>query len=276
MPHVSFLYRTDTHVRDKNPVSWKGNYAAEIWDNLTQIGRYAEEYSVNAVLDGGDYFDVKSAQRNSHSLVTQSARIHLAYPCPTYSVVGNHDITYNNLDTLERQPLGVLHESKVFRNLGEQVFEDGGLRVRVVGMPYSPFRTLAELQALKKKPGDTFLVAVVHQLAGHNPPPTVEDFFGEPVFNYADLVSEDGPDVWLFGHWHKDQGIVEIDGKQFVNQGAVSRGSLVRENILRTPKIAHIEADATRIWASPLPLIVLPAEEVFDLERKERHESDGN
>lgn len=274
MPRLSFIYRTDTHVCDRSPASWKGDYAAEIWNDLTQIGEYAKEYEATAVLDGGDYFHVKSASRNSHALVVQSAKIHRAYPCRTFGIPGNHDIAYNNLETLERQPLGVLFASHVFTPMDEQVFTDGTLQVRVVGMPYSPFRKLEELRAIKKKPGDTFLVAIVHALAGDNPPANVEDFFNEPVFNYVDLVSEDGPDVWCFGHWHKDQGIVELGGKQFVNQGAVSRGALVRENIHRTPKVAYIEADLHGIRVVPLPLIVAPAEDVFDLERKERQEQE--
>lgn len=274
MPRLSFLYRTDTHVCDRSPVSWKGDYAAEIWGNLAQIGKYAEEFDVHAVLDGGDYFHVKSATRNPHSLVVQSARIHRAYSCPTFAIPGNHDIAYNNLETIDRQPLGVLFTSGVFFPLEEHVFTDGNLRVRVVGMPYSPFRTLANLKAIKKKPGDTFLVAVVHQLAGEDPPPNVEDFFNEPVFRYSDLVTPDGPDVWCFGHWHKDQGIVDLEGRQFVNMGAVSRGALVRENITRTPKIALIEADPTQIRVTPLPLIVAPAADVFDLDRKERQEKE--
>lgn len=274
MPRLSFLYRTDTHVCDRSPVSWKGDYTAEIWSVLGQVGAYAVEYQVAAVLDGGDYFHVKSASRNSHALVSQSAQIHRAYPCPTFAVPGNHDIAYNNLDTLERQPLGVLFQSGVFFQLQEQVFRDGTLQVRVVGVPYSPFRTLTDLRAIQKRPGDTHLIAVVHQLAGDNPPAKVEDFFNEPVFNYADLVSDDGPDVWCFGHWHKDQGIAVVGGKQFVNLGAVSRGALVRENLARTPKIAYIEATMDRISVSPLPLLVAPAEEVFDLDRKERQEKE--
>lgn len=274
MPRLAFVYRTDTHVCDRSPVSWKGDYTAENWNILTQVGQYAAEYDANAVLDGGDYFHVKSASRNSHSLVVESARIHRAYICPTFAIPGNHDIVYNNLDTLDRQPLGVLFQSGVFFHLQEQVFQDGPLRVRVVGVPYSPFRTLTDLRAIQKKPGDTHLIVVVHQLAGHNPPAKVEDFFNEPVFNYADLVSEDGPDVWCFGHWHKDQGIVEVGGKQFVNLGAASRGALVRENLSRTPKVAYIEATLDRVTVSPLPLLVAPAEEVFDLDRKERQEKE--
>jgi hypothetical protein len=77
-----------------------------------------------------------------------------------------------------------------------------------------------------------------------------------------------------FGHWHKDQGIVELGGKQFVNQGALSRGALVNENLTRTPKTALIEATPSGLVITSIPLVVAPADEVFDLERKERHEQE--
>ena len=275
MSRVAFIYRTDTHVADKSPASWKGDYPSEIWSNLEQIGGFARKYEVTAVLDGGDYFHVKASSRNSHSLVIKSAEIQNGYPCDTYCVEGNHDIKYNNLGTIEEQPLGVLYESGVFKQLRDVVFESGGIQVRVVGMPYDPNRSLEDLRAIQKQEGDTYLVAVVHALAGENPPASVEQFFGEPVFKYADLASENGPDVWAFGHWHKDQGIVEFAGKQFVNQGAVSRGALTHENTQRTPQVSLIEADANGIRTKLLPLVVAPPEDVFDLERKERAEQES-
>jgi DNA repair exonuclease SbcCD nuclease subunit len=274
MPRVALLYRTDTHACDRSPASWKADYPSEIWSNLEQIGKLAREYEVRAVTDGGDFFHVKSASRNSHALVGRTARIHLAYPCEIVAVKGNHDVKYNNLETIDEQPLGVLFSSNVFGSLGEKVYEDGSLRVRVVGLSYSPFRTLADIQAIKKKPGDTFLIAIVHQLAAEEPPKMVEDFFGEPVFRYADLKTQDGPDVFCFGHWHKDQGVVQIGETQFVNLGAVSRGALIRENTHRTPKVAVIEATESGIRVLQIPLSVAPAEDVFDFERKERQEKE--
>lgn len=272
MPRLAFIYRTDVHVSDKSPASWKGDYPAEIWSNLRQIGELAKKHGATAVLDGGDYFHVKAASRNSHSLVFQSAEIQKGYPCPTYCVEGNHDVQYNNMDTIERQPLGVLYAAGVFQHLREQVFEEGDLRVRVVGVPYSPTRTLNELRLLRKKPGDTFLIAVVHALASENPPASVEDFFGEPVFRYSDLVFPNGPDLFAFGHWHRDQGIVTLDGRIFMNQGAVSRGALIKENLERKPKVGLIEITPEGISTKALPLDVLPASEVFDVERKERQD----
>lgn len=272
MPRLCFIHRTDVHVTDRSPSSWKGDYPTEIWSNLQQIGELAKKHEANVVLDCGDYFHIKAASRNPHSIVVQSAEVQAGYPCPTYCVEGNHDIAYNNLNTIERQPLGVLYAARVFQHLREQVFEDGDLRVRVVGVPYSPTRTLNELRLIRKKPGDTFLIALVHSLAGPNPPPSVEDFFGEPVFRYSDLVFPDGPDLWCFGHWHRDQGIVTLEGRTFLNQGAVSRGALIRENLERTPKVGIIEVTKSGITCTPFPLSVLPPSEVFDLERKERQD----
>ena len=104
--------------------------------------------------------------------------------------------------------------------------------------------------------------------------PAFEDFFKEPVFHYRDLVAHDGPDVWLFGHWHKDQGIKEIDGKLFVNQGAVSRGSLIRENTERTPQVTVVELTDEGVKARTVDLNVPPATAVFDFERKQKLESE--
>jgi len=268
MSRLSFLFRTDVHVSDRSPESWKGDYPTEIWSNLEQIGQLAKAHEVNAVLDGGDYFHVKAASRNPHALVERTARVHREYPCPTFCIEGNHDLSANNLETISRQPLGVLYATGVFGHLREQVFKDGNLQVRVVGVPYSPERSLEDLLRVQKQPGDTHLIMVVHALAGLNPPPNVEDFFNEPVFRYEALVRRNGPDAVCFGHWHRDQGVEEIEGRHFINQGAVSRGALVRENLERAPKVSLIEIDGGEIKVTQIPLSVAPAAEVFDLERK--------
>lgn len=198
MPRVSFLFRTDTHLAAHSPISWKGDYTAEIFSNLEQIGELAAKHEVNAVLDGGDYFHVKASSKNPHYLVEKTIRIHRGYSCPTFGVEGNHDLAYNNLESLSRQPLGVIYASEAFKLLREQVFEDGDLRVRIVGVPYSSTRSLADLLSIQKQKGDTHLIAIVHSLACKNPPSAVEDFFNEPVFSYESLVSRNGPDVWCF------------------------------------------------------------------------------
>lgn len=274
MSRLAFLHRTDVHLAEQGPASWKGDYVAEIWANLEYIGKLARDHQVNAVLDTGDYFHIKTSSRNSHSSIIRSAKTHSQYGCPTFCVEGNHDLAYNNLDSIEKQPLGVLYATGVFQHLREEVFKDGGLTVRVVGVPYSPFRTLDQLRSIQKKPGDDFLIVGIHALAGHNPPSKAEDFFNEPVFNYEDLITPNGPDLFLFGHWHKDQGVVEIQGRQFINQGALSRGALNNENLTRIPKASMIEVTPSGLQVVTFPMQVAPAEEVFNLERKERQDKE--
>lgn len=269
---IRFIFRTDVHVADHSPASWKGDYPEEIWESLRQVGELAYKHKVTAVLDGGDYFHVKAPTRNSHRLVAKSAWVQSGYPCPTYSIEGNHDIKHNNLETIDEQPLGVLFEAGVFQQLRNETFEAEGVRVRVVGCPYDATRTLADLRAVQKDSNDDHLVAVVHALAGEMPPDHVEEFFGEPVFRYEDLVTENGPDVWMFGHWHKDQGVTHIRGKTFVNLGALSRGALVKENLTRIPKVALLEFRKGGFDVTPIELDVAPASEVFDLEKKERRD----
>src|SRR5690606_5758977 len=108
-----------------------------------------------------------------------------------WCIEGNHDIKHNNLDTLDEQPLGVLFESGTFKHLRDHTFEKDGLKVRVVGMPYKLDRSLADLRGIVKGDED-YLVAIVHALAGQNPPAHIEGYFNEPVFRYDELASDKG------------------------------------------------------------------------------------
>jgi hypothetical protein len=122
-----------------------------------------------------------------------------------------------------------------------------------------------------QKQGEDFLVIIAHVLATQNPGPGLDELFREKVFRYSDLIVPNGADVFCFGHWHKDQGVTTIQGRHFVNIGAVSRGALRQENLERTPKVALLSF-GPKVEVTEIPLDVAPPEEVFDLERKYREQ----
>jgi len=271
MSEIKFLTSSDEHLADQNPGFRKDNYRDSILKKLEWQGEFAKKCGVNAVLRGGDFFHVKAANKTTYATTTAAADIHRRYTVPTYSVAGNHDMSNNDPASIDRQPLGILLKSGVFRHLKDETFVDGTMRVRVVGVGYTTDIAVDGLSDIvRKKPGDTYTVAFVHALAAMAPEERIQSFFNENIFDYRDLIFEGCPDVYVFGHYHKDQGIVEHMGVKFVNLGAVSRGALTFENLDRKPKVSLIKADSRGISVEEC---IIPHEDssvVFNLELKKR------
>ena len=102
---IKLLWRTDVHLSDRAPVSRTDDWAETVFGKLDQVRRVAEKVGASAILDGGDFFHIKSPGRNSHALVHRTAQHHADYPCPVYCTPGNHDCVYGDYSFLPQQPL---------------------------------------------------------------------------------------------------------------------------------------------------------------------------
>jgi len=266
---ISLVWRTDTHLSDFAPESRTDDWPTTLLGKLAQVGEVAKRVKALGVLDGGDLFHIKTPSRNSHSLVGKVAAIHTAYPCPTWSNIGNHDVKYGSFEFLDESPLGVLFESGSLRRLydeHEAIFEQDGIKVRVVGIPYHGTEYDMGRFAQIQKNSEDFLVASIHCLASLAGGTMYEK---EDVIKYADLVGF-APDLFLFGHWHRNQGIDEIaDGKWVVNVGSLSRGSLNQDEVNRVPTCVVLNFSKEGIKIIPVPLKVAPADEVFNMVARE-------
>jgi len=290
---ISLLWRTDVHLSDHTPRSRKDDWTATVLGKLAQIGELAGKLKVDGVLDGGDFFDLKSPTRNSHALIQRVLSVHRSYPCPVYGNVGNHDCVYGDYSFLPQQPLGVLYESGVFRRcydehealfvgkpekVSDQILDIVGsdskwvgvaeapVTVRVVGVPYHGTKYDLDRFTRIKKGSEDYLVVIAHVLAS----PTGGTLFeSEDVLKYADLDAFDG-DVFCFGHWHKDQGITQTPGgKTIVNVGSLTRGSLSQDDLDRVPSAVLLKFDRAEISAEKIPLVYTPSSEVFSIEARD-------
>jgi len=269
------LTSSDEHLADLSPGFRKDDYKSAVLGKLDWQGSLARKFEANAVLRGGDLFHVKAANKTTMATMAAVAGVHRRYPCPTYSVAGNHDMTHNDPDTVPRQPLGVLFEAGVIRPLSDERFTSGSMSVRVVGVEYVTDLDDEGLRDMvRKKDGDTYTIAVVHALAAYAPEERIQSFFGERIFDYRDLVFEGCPDAYVFAHYHKDQGIREHLGVQFVNLGAVSRGALTFENMERRPKVSSILCSSSGISIEEHEIPCEDASAVFDLEKKQQLEKE--
>ena len=271
MSEIRLITSSDEHLADLAPGFRKDDYRASILQKLEWQGDMAKKFKANALLRGGDFFHVKAANKTTYATSTAAADIHRRYPCPTYAIPGNHDMSYNDPSSVPRQPLGLLLKSGVFRPMNDVSFEEGSMKVRVVGVEYTTDLDVQGLHDLvRKRPGDTYTVAFVHALAAMAPEEKIQSFFHEKIFDYRDLVFDGCPDVYVFGHYHKDQGIVDHLGTKFVNLGAISRGALTFENLERQPKVSLIKANSQGIFVEEHIVPHEDAAKVFDLERKKK------
>jgi DNA repair exonuclease SbcCD nuclease subunit len=274
---VKLIWRTDVHMSDRTPQSRTDTWKDTLAGKLYQVGEIARDVGAEAVIDGGDFFDIKSPSRNSHDLVRLVADIHSKYPCPVYANVGNHDCVYGDYSYIDQQPLGVLFSTGVFRRLYDEyeaVFGSPGTKtrpqVRVVGIPYHG--TKYDLDRFKniKKGDEDYLMVVAHVLASKKGGTMFEN---EDIIKYADLAGLD-PDVWCFGHWHKDQGVEEIaDGKYVVNVGSLSRGALSMDDMERQPCCIELGFAPSGITITRHDLDILTADKVFDIDGRVRAEA---
>lgn len=260
---------SDEHVSDQNPGFRKDNYRDSVLEKLNWQGDTARKMNAQVFTRGGDFFHVKAANKTTMRTLVEVSKIHAAYPCPVFSVAGNHDISNNDLESVGGQPLGVLFETGVFNVLSDKTFEVGSMKIRYVGVPYIHGMDSEALRKLLVKKDENYLIAVVHALASMAPSERIQSFFNEPILDYRDLVYPGGPDAFFFGHYHKDQGIVQHQGVHFVNLGSISRGSLTFENMDRKPKISSMTISAST--GISIEEIIVPhkdSSEIFDLEKK--------
>ena len=273
---VDFLFITanDVHINDVAPRSRIDDYKGAILGKLGQMGMVCSKFGADAALIAGDLFDNKEPARNSHELNQDLVRVFKTFPCPIYMVEGNHDMKANRLDSIGKQPLGVLYEDGTLKKLREAVIEKKGVKVSLVGVPYEQDLDLAELK-IPPKDGFVSQICVMHLYAGLK----AGDMFGERLYGYDELEKL-SPDVFVIGHYHVDQGMYEQNGKWFVNIGCMGRGTLAEESLDHKPQIGLVRVSVddhgnTSYSMKPYPLRVKPASEVFDVERRREEKKES-
>jgi len=276
MSEIVIVTSSDEHLADITPGFRKDEYRETILEKIEWQGDFARKVSAHALVRGGDFFHVKAANKTTMGTMARAAAIHRTYPCPTYSIVGNHDLSRNDITTVDRQPIGVMFNSGVFFRLTRESMVAGSMSVRLIGVDYRPDMNTETLREILMQDDEeaNYRIAFIHALAENEPSERVQSHFDEEIMDYRDLVFEGCPDVYVFGHYHKDQGIQEHLGVKFVNLGSVSRGALNVDNVSREPKVSTITINSQGISIEEHVIPHRDASEIFDFERKKQMEKE--
>lgn len=260
----------------KGPASRTDDFEQALFNKLEQVTALALKVGAAAVCIAGDLFHHKTrVPYATISKLLMWARRLQAAGIPVLVIAGNHDLQHDRLDSLPTQPLGVLLAAGAMIDVSYRPqWFDG---VRVVGVPYPDAKDITAFARLldnDRSPG----ILMAHCFA------TVEGgtYFGEHIHRYADFAALPYAVIHL-GHDHTDHGVVQLGHQYFVNLGALSRGSLAEDEIMRAVKIALVTFEPTTpegdtpVTVQQVKLKVAPAAEVFDLvlhaeRQKERRE----
>lgn len=275
----------DNHADEVNPISRIDNYNEAFFRKLEEIRYIVEKNQVDFSLWTADWFHKKDPWRVSHRLVNRMRDVLLSFPKnhKKFSLVGNHDITADNIETLDKQPIQGLFSTGALTRLSiqDQIMERGQLRIQISGADYSPFLDSKEKSGYNMDRKDVdFGIKLVH---GFLLKPTEEWYVKGVEEGYTRMndICHYNFDVLFHGHRHDDVGLVMVGGKPFINYGSMMRGSIAEMNISRTPKIAlfHINKEGNGKVEFSCKDVCLttaePAAKVFDLEAlKEQKEKD--
>lgn len=250
---VNLVFFTDVHLAAKAPGRRRGTYCQEILGKLAWCAELTKTVRGVGVC-GGDLFHVKNAKSDSNplSLLTNAMQVFQSFPQGrVFGIVGNHDVTGDNMNTLPDQPLGNLIQSGAYHDLGFQsvLFEaKDGTRVLVEAFDYMPGDVLLEkvlergqeinntLTSPEVHWDDRFAhyyVAVLH--AFNQPGKSGVMFNSDFALGHADLA-ETGYDAILWGHDHSRKGIFQVEslkGPTHVQLGSLARAALAQDEVDR-------------------------------------------
>jgi DNA repair exonuclease SbcCD nuclease subunit len=270
MTEFTFITANDIHISDSGPQGRIDDFKSAMLDKLSQMAMACSKLKADAAIIAGDLYNIKNPAKNTHKLNRELIEVFKTFPCPIYMIEGNHDLTANNIGSLEEQPLGVLFADKTLIQLRHEVIQKGDCKISLVGIPFTEGLEPSTL-VLPDKEDYSAQICVMHLFAVLKS----GNMFGERLYGYDELVRLPA-DIFVLGHYHIDQGIYESEGKYFINIGSMSRGTLAEESIDHSPQIGLIKIAVnqgkTEYNIKALKLKVRPAKEVFDLVKKEEQQ----
>jgi len=240
----SFLVVGDPHLASKNPRSRKDQYSITVLDKLRQIGQIVKETEdMRFVLLLGDLFHLKDQPHYYTSVVAQILR---KMGVPVYTIIGNHDIYWDRIDSIGKTPVSILMASGVLKWL--DVIKIGNLFIR--GYDYQRIVTLNP----ESHSGTTMAVAHAFYRFEHSVDGTIDE----------QSIEDAGYDYLLLGHDHMPYSPLQRGKTSILRPGSLTRGTIHDYNMTRDVQVYVMHVDDTGpLMYRPHILNVQPASDIF-------------
>jgi exonuclease SbcD len=233
---MRFLFFTDDHKRGTSPENRTDNFPATLVRKLKELVEIAQEYEVDYILHGGDFFDVPSP---AISVCADFLEVYQQFSVPVFAIPGNHDLFGHNTATLPRTMLGFIARLGIVRLVGREpiYLEKNDLRIQLSGQGYhfEMDRREPKLDYVVQKKDCDYAIHMVHGML------LQRSIYPGAFYTLIEQIWDTEADFTLVGHNHLGFPDTEKDGKHFLNPGALVRLSNFQHEMKRPIQVLIID-----------------------------------
>lgn len=252
----------DPHFNYKAPSSRIDDYESTVFEKFDFIRRTCAELGIKQVFLLGDVFH---SPRQPLFFVNKVLNLFVQYKesgLDVFSIVGNHDIISEKMESIPKTPLQTLFVAGVVNSLGEgRVVEDGDVCIHGFDYP----------EVIEKNENkDKYNVCMAHRYYELE----LSDFS-----LYKDNLDFLNYDCYIFGHDHEPYDIKREGKWSLIRPGTPVRGTAAKYNKERQPsfsivtfKDGTVEEERVPIPCSPGNLVF--SERVFAPKKKQEESAD--
>jgi len=249
-----FIYLQDGHIIGRNSVHYISNYFEDCMLMLDEILEIGKKHKIEAILDGGDFFD---ASEPSYRILDKVADRFEKAKIPMYSLFGNHCTRYHSVEHGRYTGLAhLIKRSKYFNYLDTLDYKDCSIRgveyshdieeiIKEDGIKYSNWNDIGSKNIWK--------IAIVHALICPKKFPYASHVICDDIQTNADLV--------LCAHYHAPWEKM-VGNTRFLDIGCLGRTSITEHKV--EPSIVLLDTEKRSVEVIKLKS-AKPGKEVFDM-----------
>lgn len=269
--HITLIVFGDRHNCEFAPASRIDDYnaAAEVKDAF--IMQLAKDRKANAFIQPGDFW-TDADRKPSTEFVGRVAAKWLATGIPVIGIAGNHDLIGGDPSSLPKTVSGLLNACGLFKILanGEEYhITNGDIDVCITGTSYHKEQDKPECVGdyiVSQKKGTCHIHLAHGMLSPCDLGPKIRH-------TTISAIESTAADVTICGHDHSGFGVVEQNGKLFMNPGSVLRMSCHEREFDRKPMVIVLTITQDGIKYEPILLPAEPADKVLSRDAVEAEKS---
>ncbi len=236
MAALRFSFVGDLHLDSRTPSSRLDDYAQATLSKLQLVLEGCQAHNSTHLFLSGDVFHRRAQSFDYLSKVIAAFRQFKQAGVQVHSIVGNHDIQHDRMDTLSSNPLGLLFEIGLIQRLSEE-----GLRLPFVfssdinSRPQVLIRGVDYGKPLPARVAKTDLnlsFVVAHAF--------YDNALDSHAFSFEE-VRASGHDYLLLGHDHAPYPPLLVGQTKVIRPGSLTRGTSHDYQLHRPIQIEHFQ-----------------------------------